>query len=384
MSTYLLVTGDFVKTGGMDRANIALASYLARRGDEVHLVAFRADEQLLAFPNVTFHRVAKPLRSYTLALPLLDRTGRRLAREIENRGGRVIVNGGSARWGDVNWVHYVHAAYDPQFDSLARRIVGHHNHRRWVRDERCALRSAKIVFANSQRSRRDLVQRLGVPSDRVHVVYYGVDADRFVPADPAERAALRVRLGLPQDRRVVLFIGALSDRRKGFDTLFESWRRIALRAKLYVIGAGSQIGAWRRRAASIGSIEFLGQREDVPDLLRAADLLVSPARYEAYGLAVHEAMCCGVPAIVSADAGVAERFPESLRHLLLDEPDDVETLAELLRRCDEAAELRHLVSSLSNELRRWTWDDMAAHMVQLIETPAPAPARVETSEAVHT
>src|SRR5689334_6451407 len=138
MNTYLLITGDFVKTGGMDRANFALASYLARRGDEVHLVAFRADEELLAMSNVIFHRVRKPLRSYTLALPLLDRAGRRWAQQIAARGGRVIVNGGSAQWGDVNWVHYVHAAFEPQFDSLARWIVGSHNHRQWLGDERRA------------------------------------------------------------------------------------------------------------------------------------------------------------------------------------------------------------------------------------------------------
>jgi glycosyltransferase involved in cell wall biosynthesis len=386
MSKYLLITGDFVKTGGMDRANVALASYLARRGDEVHLVAFRADAELLAFPNVTFHRIAKPLRSYTLALPLLDRAGRRVAQQISDRGGHVIVNGGSARWGDVNWVHYVHAAHDPQFHSLPRRIVGRYNHRRWLRDERQALGAARTIFANSQRTRRDLVQRLDVPPDRVHVVYYGVDPRRFRPADDDERASLRARLGIPPDRKIVLFIGALSDRRKGFDILFDAWRRLDLRAKLWVIGAGSEIGTWRRRAASIGSIEFLGHRDDVPDLLRAADLLVSPTRYEAYGLAVHEALCCGVPVIVSASAGVAERFPESLRHLLLKEADNVEELAGRLRQWGEtlSQELRARVLPLSVELRCWTWDDMAAQMLELIENPGRTPARVETGEAVHT
>lgn len=384
MSTYLLVTGDFVKTGGMDRANFALASYLARRGDEVHLVAFRADAELLTFPNVHFHRVAKPLRSYTLALPLLDRAGRHWAREIESRGGRVIVNGGSARWGDVNWVHYVHAAYDPQFESLPRRVVGRYNHRRWLRDERQSLAAARIVFANSQCTRHDLVQRLGVPAQRVHVMYYGVDPKRFRPADEDERTAIRNRLGLAQGLKVVLFIGAMSDRRKGFDTLFEAWQHLSLPAKLYVIGAGSQTDAWRRRAASTGSIEFLGHRDDVPDLVRAADLLVSPTRYDAYGLSVHEALCCAVPAIVSASAGVAERFGAELRYLLLNDPDDVDELAERLRQWHEAAprEMRERVLPLSNELRRWTWDDMAAQMLGLIEGRAAMAARAEAGETV--
>ena len=41
MKPYLIVTGDFVKTGGMDRANYALARYVAERGAETHLVAYR-------------------------------------------------------------------------------------------------------------------------------------------------------------------------------------------------------------------------------------------------------------------------------------------------------------------------------------------------------
>jgi glycosyltransferase involved in cell wall biosynthesis len=71
---------------------------------------------------------------------------------------------------------------------------------------------------------------------------------------------------------------------------------------------------------------LLGYREDVATILAASDLLASPTRYEAYGLNVHEAICRGVPALVSRSAGVAERYPPELRSWLLDDPDDVVTL----------------------------------------------------------
>ena len=54
----------------------------------------------------------------------------------------------------------------------------------------------------------------------------------------------------------------------------------------------------------------------MPTVFAACDLLIHPARYEAYGLAVHEALCRGLPALVSATAGVAERYPEDLGQLL--------------------------------------------------------------------
>jgi hypothetical protein len=75
MKSYLLVTGDFVRTGGMDRANFALADYLARQGEQVHLVAHRVAPELLAYPNVTFHRVPKVANSYLLSRSLAQLGG---------------------------------------------------------------------------------------------------------------------------------------------------------------------------------------------------------------------------------------------------------------------------------------------------------------------
>ena len=74
-------------------------------------------------------------------------------------------------------------------------------------------------------------------------------------------------------------------------------------ADLIVVGQGAELPAWRHRAgeAGIGArIRFAGFRTDVPQIMAALDALVHPARYEAYGLSVREALCRGVPAIVSA------------------------------------------------------------------------------------
>ncbi|MGA6972679.1 MAG: hypothetical protein WBY93_13675, partial [Candidatus Binatus sp.] len=112
-----------MKTGGMDRANYALAAYVAGCGAETHLVSHRVDPALRSRPNVIFHHVPKLLGSYLAAGPLLDRVGRRWASKVTGRAGRVIVNGGNCRWGDINWVHYVHAAFESAASgSLARRI----------------------------------------------------------------------------------------------------------------------------------------------------------------------------------------------------------------------------------------------------------------------
>jgi glycosyltransferase involved in cell wall biosynthesis len=376
---FLLVSGDFVKTGGMDRANHALASYLAARGDEVHLVAYRAAADLLGRPGVTLHRVPKPLDSYLLGEALLRRAGRRRARRVARGGGRVVVNGGNCDWGDANWVHYVHAAWAPRQDGgPARRLKGRLARRLALASERAALRRARVVVANSERTRAALVEGLGLPPGRVHTAYYGADPALFRPRTPAERAAARARLGWPADRPVVAFIGAMGDLRKGFDTLFAAWRELARDAgwdaRLVVIGAGASVPAWRARAAAeglAGSVAFLGFRADVPEVLGACDALASPTRYEAYGLNVQEALCCGLPAIVSASAGVAERYPEGLRDLLLPDPEDAADLAARLRRWRAAlGRPRPALESFSAALRAHTWDDMAGRIASIIEGAA--------------
>ncbi|MEH1843478.1 MAG: glycosyltransferase family 4 protein [Nostoc sp.] len=376
MKSYLLITGDFVKTGGMDRANFALADYLARQGQEVHLVAHRVANELLAYPNVKFHRVPKIANSYLLSSPLLNRMGRLLAQCLTNAGARVLVNGGNCQWEDMNWVHYVHASYRPDNPTgLLRRLKSSVSYQLFLKTERQALQSARVIIVNSDRTKRDLVERLGIAEQRLHKVYYGIDPQVFFPATQQKRLALRQQLRWPCDKPIVVFIGALSDRRKGFDTLFAAWQQLCASpdwdADLVVIGVGAELQLWQRRAAVAGinsRIHFLGFRTDVADLLRAADCFVAPTRYEAYGLGVHEALCCGLPAIVSANSGVAERYPEQINDLLLTDPEDTADLEAILRQWSKATyHYNKIVNFFSEEFRSYTWDDMAKSILEKFE-----------------
>ena len=97
-------------------------------------------------------------------------------------------------------------------------------------------------------------------------------------------------------------------------------------------------------------------------------VLISPTRYEAYGLAAQEALSTGVPALVSRSAGVAERYPADLADLLLADSDDSQDLiARLLGWRDRVSEYARLTLALSQRLNQYTWDDMAAQIVSLLE-----------------
>jgi glycosyltransferase involved in cell wall biosynthesis len=118
-------------------------------------------------------------------------------------------------------------------------------------------------------------------------------------------------------------------------------------------------------------IRFLGFVPDLPAVLAACDAHALPSRYEGYSLATLEALCCGLPALVTTSAGIAERYPAALGELLIPDPEDVGGLAERLRQWHARRdEFRRAVAEFARVLRAHTWDQMAREMAAIIEEAA--------------
>ena len=380
---YLIVSGDFVKAGGMNQPNYELARYLAGEGVATHLVGYRVADDLARHPGVTFHRVAKPAGSYLLAQPLLNRLGRYWARKIAAAGGRVIVNGACCDWDDINWVHHVQAVFAPQVTAgWARRLKNRVQRRVDLAAERRIVPRAALAITDTERMKHDIVARLGVPAQRAHSVYLGIDPTLFRPPTADERALARAQIragdaGSPE-RPQIAFIGALGDTRKGFDVLFSAWASLcadsAWDADLVVVAMGGELPAWKARADDAGTgsrIRFLDfDRDDtfIARVLWGCDALVLPSRYEGYGRPVQEALCCGLPAMVSRASGIAEQYPVELAELIIPDAEDAADLAARLMRWREAADVWHeKIRPFSAALRDHTWHRMAEQIVTIIE-----------------
>jgi glycosyltransferase involved in cell wall biosynthesis len=362
----------------MDKANAALADYLVSQGIPTHLVAVSIDPAVGARPGVTCETAPVLPRWPSSGRWSLARRGRasalRLTRDSSNL--RVLVNGINCNWPDINWVHWLHYCWQPRITQAPLWFkLKHRLESLGARErERMWFRSAKLLVSNSERTRRDLIN-LGVEAERIHTIYLGGDSV-WKELTPERREAGRAWLGVPPGRPLVAFVGALGyDGRKGFDTLWRAWldlcRGAQWDADLVVAGSGRALPQWRRAAVRSGlgeRVKFIGFSERIGDLLAAADLLVSPARYESYGLNVHEALCCGVPAIVSASAGVAERYSPELSPLLLPNCEDAADLAaRMLSWRRDMGTWRERLQPTMSKLRRYTWHEMASRMVNLVE-----------------
>jgi glycosyltransferase involved in cell wall biosynthesis len=372
---WVIVAGGFHQLGGMDRANAALAHHLLGSGTAVHLVAHEIDATLSAHPLVTAHVVPRPKGMPALAERLLGRAGSRAAQSVLRTNGdaRVVVNGGNCPWPDINWVHALHAAWPVRDDGAPwwsryrnRRLKEIARHR-----EREAITQARIVIANSEATRRGLQEHLALPGDRVRTVYLGSDPS-WGPAGLQERQTSRAALGLPGDVPVVAFVGTLgSDLNKGFDVVWDAWKRLRASgrwdAHLVVAGGGWRLPRWQHEAARDGqsSVHFLGFTPKIREVLAAADLLVSPVRYEAYGLNVHEALCRGLSVMVTRTAGVAERFDAAMADALLTVQISPEALAAKLSAWrGDIDGWRERAAPTAARVRARTWEHMAAEFVQ--------------------
>jgi glycosyltransferase involved in cell wall biosynthesis len=202
-----------------------------------------------------------------------------------------------------------------------------------------AVRRADRVIAVSEAGRRDLVAHLGVPAERVDVVYEAA-APQFVPTDLGNVAA---RLGIAEP--YVLHVGG-ADPRKNLGALidaFAAWARERARPERLVLAGPvrdveraeieAQVRSTEGRVRHVGFVADA----DLPALYSGARCLVMPSSYEGFGLPALEALACGTP-VAAYDAGALAEVAGP-GALLVPDGAMAELLGAVERLCDES-ELR--------------------------------------------
>jgi glycosyltransferase involved in cell wall biosynthesis len=200
-----------------------------------------------------------------------------------------------------------------------------------------ANRFARVVIANSQAT-VDAFVAAGGHRTLVRVVHNGVDAKPFDAVSPQAARALRDSLGVPADATLVAHVGRFHEW-KGQQVLLRALAREP-RAHAWFVGAplfGEEAFAAELRAlaTSLGldqRVSFLGLRDDVPALLKAADIVVHSSVFpEPFGRVVVEGMLAGRP-VIAANAGGVPEIVDTGRTGVLVAPNDPAALAEAIAR----------------------------------------------------
>ncbi len=349
--------------GGTERDLFKTAEGLRDLGHEVHLFC---NEYSVAVPRGALaHRVpvvpmgrTAELWSFALAAqkPIRDSCcdvvvnfGRLFAADILRCGAathrgfllRMGAEGGPAR-------------------CLWQSISGYHRSLLAVEKRQFDAHRLKKIIAVSQFVKRDIMSNYGVASEKISVLYNGVDDHLFHPARRDEfRRSIRVRWKIPPEAPLVLFAGS-GFRRKGLDRVISLWDSKKL-AEVYllVVGADAKIARYQAWGESVapGRIVFTGRQQDIENYFAAADLVILLSLQEGFGNVILEGLATGLPVLVSRDVGASEILTGTLVEGIVDrcnEPKNLEgKIISLVNRSKDAA--------LTNEARRlaeeYSWDN---------------------------
>ncbi|MCD6290931.1 MAG: glycosyltransferase family 4 protein [Anaerolineae bacterium] len=234
------------------------------------------------------------------------------------------------------------------------------NHWWYARQRSWAKRMARLICV-SRATRDDAVRFLGVSPSRCAIVYEGVDTDLFYPTERAH------------SQPFILFVGGdhpNKNREAVLGAFARLCRETALPHRLVLVGPGVPGRAElteRHPDLDPSRVTFIPwlARGDLADRFRQADLFVFPSRHEGFGLPVLEAMASGTPVITSTASSLPEVAGDAA---LLVNPDDVEALADAMRRVlTDRALWRRLREAGLARAKKFTWTKMARETVKVYE-----------------
>jgi starch synthase len=247
---------------------------------------------------------------------------------VQSRGGKFICDRGSA-----------HQRF--QFEVMAEE------HRRWrvpytpppdhiVRREEAIYALADAITVPSNVARRSFLA-MGVPTEKVHVIPYGVRLDRFTPTEPPPAGSFEV-----------LFAGQIG-LRKGIPYLLQAFARLRHPRKHLTL-AGSVQNDLRQLLATLPTenVTFIGSipQPELARLMSRSHVLVLPSVEEGLALVQGQAMACGCPVVATAATGAEDLFADGIEGFIV--PDrDTDALALRLQQLADDTALRARISAAS-------------------------------------
>jgi UDP-glucose:(heptosyl)LPS alpha-1,3-glucosyltransferase len=198
---------------------------------------------------------------------------------------------------------------------LQAKLLWLNPYHRYVMDtEKRMFESARLraVICNSKMIRDEILSYFDIPENKLHVIYSGVDTERFHPRLKAERQKVRASLGLDNEQAVFLFVGSGFER-KGAAPLIRALAQLPDQANAIIVGEDKYRSRYEQLAASLGvagRTHFMGRQAEVGPYYGAADALVLPTLYDPFPNVILEAMACGLAVITSTKSGGAEFIRE--------------------------------------------------------------------------
>jgi len=262
---------------------------------------------------------------------------------IEERQYDLVIGNGSLLQQDVVFLHnLVHRAHDliPGESKKKVATVGR------LHAEFLASAEFKLLIANSNMMKSDLMERYRIPGSKIITMYPGNDLRRFSLQKRLEsRDKSRLELGIGTDETLIGLITSGNFEKRGVAPFFKAVNLIPDEMlssfKFLVVGKENNFNSYRSqlKQSARDRIIHIPQEKRIELLYYALDLYVLPAYIEEFGLVIQEAMACGLPIITTKNVGASELLPPEEGRYILADVEPV-LLCERLLELAAAAETR--------------------------------------------
>lgn len=228
---------------------------------------------------------------------------------------------------------------------------------------RLVARAMDLVVTDSEAASRQVQQYVGVPEDKMRVVYLGVDTDNFYP-----------RPEIAKRPNTLIYVGTTEDKKKGFLFMIQALSILRKKREVRLIVVDKKLeDLWSApdlisRYHVADCIEFTGRLsyEELAEKYCSAEISVVASTYEGFGLPAVEAMACGLP-VVSSDGGSLPEVVADGKTGILVPARDPEALAAGIERLMDDADLRERMGAAGREWvqERFTWRKAAEGTVEV-------------------
>ncbi|MDA8152526.1 MAG: glycosyltransferase family 4 protein [Acidithiobacillus sp.] len=379
MKSICLVTHKIKRGDGQGRVNYEIVRAARACGYQVTVLASECAEEVAQDAGVEWVKI--PVDPWISQLLRNQIFAWRSARWLRHHGDQfdLIHANGFITWypANINSAHFVHGAWlhSPYsgsaltggFKSMYQKSFSLLN----AMLEKRAFRQADTVVSVSPLV-VDELRSIGVPSHKIVMIPNGVDTDEYHPG-----CGLRSELNIAAEIPLAIFSGDLRSRRKNLETVLAALQE-APDWHLLVLGRteGSTYPALADALGLSRRVHFLGFRRDTAELMRTADVLVFPSRYDPCTLVVAEALSSGVPVITAQSVGAAFQVPDG-GGWVLDDPEDGKGIALILRNLaaydkKQRDDIRARARAAALE---YTWSETTKAYLELYERSINSPSR---------
>jgi glycosyltransferase involved in cell wall biosynthesis len=269
----------------------------------------------------------------------------------------------------VAFIHDITTILYPQYHLIKNKILYHYRFKN-------IKKYANAVLTNSENTKRDVIERIGIPAERIFVTPFGVH-ERFKHFDDSEGRIVvqKVMKKYGIEEPYICYLGTIEPR-KNLNNLLKAFYELKhqekIPHKLALIGKDGwfyeEIYRKIEELGLGGDVVRTGfvSDEDVPYLLNGAEVFVYPSFYEGFGLPVLEAMACGTPVVTSSGSSLSEVGGNAVKYV---NPMSHSEIAGRILEFIKSSEEREKFSQMGIErAKHFTWKKCAIETLKIYKS----------------